>query len=236
MAFDNISKSMWRAWGISASFMRLPRPWNLHCALRLGSLQQCLLVLGFVPSWQESLRWALSCLEFSSGRARPSVLDLSSEGELTQGTVPLPLLEEAILAARLAGRYGPPATMPDALRHNSHVPHPPGTATAQKDDHFFLQTGLPSPLSLPSSSACPLSQCPLRVRSCEVCCTPETFLRTDCEKQRQVWPEEPSPISSFPPSRTAPCPPVGPTKPGLLREDLQRQGFLYERLPSGSGF
>lgn len=102
--------------------MRLPQA--LESSL-CSEAELCLLVLGFVPSWQEYLRWTLAYPDFSSGRARPSVLNVFFVGEPKRDSLSLSPLEEAILEACLAGRYQPPATGPDALQHNSHMSPPP---------------------------------------------------------------------------------------------------------------
>lgn len=120
------------------------------------------------------------------------------------------LLEEAILGACLAGRCGPPAA----------VAHPPVTATTQKDDHFLLEAGLPFPLSLPSSSPCPLCQCPLWVR-CLKSAAPHKRSGAQAVKSRgRQGPDNRRPSL---PSLA----PFGPTKPGLQGEALQQQGVSY---------
>lgn len=44
-----------------------------------------------------------------------------------------------------------------------------------------------------------------------------------------------TPAQLFPPGRIGPCTPVGPTKPGLLREDLQQQEVFHQLFQGSSG-
>ena len=70
--------------------MRLPQA--LESSL-CSEAELCLLVLGFVPSWQEYLRWTLAYPDFSSGRARPSVLNVFFVGEPKRDSLSLSPLE-----------------------------------------------------------------------------------------------------------------------------------------------
>lgn len=128
------------------------------------------------------------------------------------------LLEEAILGACLAGRCGPPAA----------VAHPPVTATAQKDDHFLLEAGLPFPLSLPSSPHVHSVSAPSGLDAVKSAAPHKRSGAQAVKSRGRHGPENCRPSL---PSLA----PFDPTKPGLLREALQRQGVSYQLLQSGSG-
>lgn len=135
-----------------ACFVSLLSTWNPQCTLRLA-LEQALLVPRFIPSWPESLRWALSYPEFPSGSVGPSVFSFPVSlcgrvGARRHVSVSHFPRKEAILEACLAGGYRSPATVPCALQHreqsHSHCSEKP-LPSFRRDRAFLLSVPQPLP-------------------------------------------------------------------------------------------